>query len=182
MLYTKCNKCALGDFRDENDYKIVWGEGSLNADIMVVGEAPGKKEAETGKPFVGKSGKYLRIELFQRFTEENVFIINTVMCRPPENRDPLPEEQNKCYQHIYTQINLVKPKIFITVGKVSSNWFSKIIGEDYQIYKMKLVEFGDLKFIWAPLYHPAYITRKVSLKEDFGKAINHINKLYRNIK
>ena len=160
MNYIQCDRCGLADFRKENDYKTVWGDGPSNAKIVLIGEAPGADEAVQGKPFVGRSGKLLRQILSKFFNlEEQIYIINTVKCRPPENRAPTIEEQNKCFPYAFSQIYTIRPKVILTAGKVSSDWFSRMVKLPYEIYQPQVVELDDLKILWLPLYHPAYLLR-----------------------
>jgi uracil-DNA glycosylase len=115
-----CEWCALSKTRS----KVVPGEGSARAQIMFIGEAPGKKEDETGRPFVGAAGKFLEEMLaIIKLKREDVFIANVVKCRPPENRDPTPEEVAACWPWLLAQIKLIRPKLIVTLGRHSMERF-----------------------------------------------------------
>ena len=157
----KCVRCPLGQGREDNNYEIVWHDGSPSAKIMIVGEAPGKEEAETGKPFVGRAGKKLR-SILKDFVDlkKDVFITNTVLCRPPDNRNPEISEQDACFPHLEAMFFTIKPRLVMTVGRVSSDWLLRVIHKEYNIYEMKEVTWGGHWFLWLPLYHPSYLLRK----------------------
>lgn len=113
-----CQKCSLGATRN----KFVFGVGNPNADLMLIGEAPGAEEDKQGIPFVGRAGKLLTDILKAiNFEREEVYIANILKCRPPNNRDPLPSEREVCKPYLYKQIELIKPKIILCLGKVASN-------------------------------------------------------------
>ncbi|MES3004713.1 MAG: uracil-DNA glycosylase [Patescibacteria group bacterium] len=153
----------LYKYRIENKYFPVVGEGSHSAKIMFVGEAPGKNEAETARPFCGKSGKVLdeMLESIQ-LNRSDVYITNIVNDRPPENRDPSPKEV-KTYAHFLDrQINIVQPEIIATLGRFSMEYIMKKFGLEDKIDKIgslhgkKFIaeaEYGPITII--PLYHPA---------------------------
>jgi hypothetical protein len=109
-----CTKCALGHSRT----KFVFGYGSPDADLMFVGEAPGRDEDLQGKPFVGRAGQLLTLMLQAiDLRREDVFIANVLKCRPPNNRDPLPEEIEQCEPYLLRQIALIKPKLIVALGR-----------------------------------------------------------------
>lgn len=156
-----CTKCDLGKYREETGGKIVWRDGNLDAKIMLLGEAPGAAEEASGKPFVGRAGKKLRAILSKFIDlEKDIFISNTTLCRPPDNRKPTLEEQAICFPHIEAMFFLIKPKLVITAGRISSDWLSQILHKEYEIYKMQEVRWNDLWFLWLPMYHPSYLLRK----------------------
>jgi len=177
-----CHNCELGNFRKENNYKIVWGEGSLNARIMLVGEAPGENEALEGRPFIGRSGKLLR-KLLSEFLDikKDIFITNTVLCRPPNNREPNIEEQLSCYPHLDTTFHLIKPKLILTAGKVAAEWLSRITHKDYKIYQLEEAEWDDVWFLWLPLYHPSYLLRKPTEKDKFKATLEKYSKIIKKL-
>ena len=111
-----CEKCALFEGRTN----VVPGDGSWEAEVMFIGEGPGKDEDIQGKPFVGASGKFLT-QLIESIglTREDVFITNVVKCRPPENRDPFPEEISSCWAYLVRQIKEIKPLVIVTLGRHS---------------------------------------------------------------
>ena len=115
-----CRKCAL---RAECK-QVVPGAGSAKAKIMFIGEAPGKKEDESGVPFVGAAGKFLDEMLgIIDLKREDVYIANAIKCRPPQNRDPLPEEKEICREWLEKQIRVIQPKLIVTLGRHSMNLF-----------------------------------------------------------
>ena len=166
-----CKKCTLHKCRKN----AVPGEGSYSAEIMFIGEAPGKDEDTQGKPFVGASGKLLT-QLIESIglSREDVFISNVVKCRPPENRDPLPDEVAACWPYLEQQIRIIKPLLIVTLGRHSMARFLldlKISDVHGQAKRAK--GFWKEKQVYLPLYHPAvalYDPRKKEvLFEDFKK-------------
>jgi len=120
-----CKRCNLWKTRNN----IVIGEGSLNADIMFIGEAPGYYEDKQGRPFVGKAGKILD-ELLNsvELKREEIYITNILKCRPPGNRDPLPEEIKACTPYLDRQIEIIKPKKICTLGNFATNYIFSSFG------------------------------------------------------
>ena len=161
-----CEKCALYHSRK----KAVPGEGPARCEIMFIGEGPGFYENEQGRPFVGAAGKFLDELLAQAgLKRPDVWITNVVKCRPPGNRDPLPDEVATCNQYLERQIRAIDPSIIITLGRHSMSKFmpgSKITAVHGQMRKV-----GD-RFVIA-MYHPAAALHQASLKPallaDFGK-------------
>ena len=115
-----CTKCRLHQFRKN----AVPGEGNPHAEIMFIGEAPGYNEDIQGRPFVGAAGKLLTelIVNILRIPRSSVYITNVVKCRPPENRDPYPDEIQTCTPYLDKQISIIKPKVIVTLGKHSTNY------------------------------------------------------------
>jgi len=160
----KCTRCGLANGRTN----AVPGEGPAQAEIMLIGEGPGFHEDQQGRPFVGPSGQFLT-ELLERagYRRDQVFITNVVKCRPPGNRDPLPEEIEACAHHLDQQIALINPKAIVTLGRFSmARWFpgqkiSAIHG------KAKTI---DGRVVVA-MFHPAAALHQRSLRslieEDF---------------
>ncbi len=158
---------------------MVWGGGNTHAKIMLIGEAPGKEESEQGKPFVGRAGKKLR-GILSGFLDldKDIYITNTVLCRPPDNRNPSIDEQNTCFPHIETQIRIIRPRLVMTAGRVSSDWFSRFVHLTYIVYQMQEWKLDDMYALWLPLYHPSYLLRGGGVqhkhysrvKEDFELA------------
>ena len=110
-------KCALG----KNRKNFVFGMGNPNSDIVFVGEAPGKNEDLKGIPFVGRGGQLLdKILVAVNLTRKDVYILNVLKCRPPENRDPLQEEIDKCEPYLKKQLSLIKPKLIVSLGRISA--------------------------------------------------------------
>lgn len=161
-----CTKCALHESRK----KSVPGDGPADAEIMFIGEGPGFHENEQGHPFVGAAGKFLDQLLEQAgVTREDVFIGNVVKCRPPGNRDPLPEELAECDVYLEAQIKTINPSIIVTLGRFSMNKFipgAKISTIHGQMQKI------DERFV-IPMFHPAAALHQPALKPailaDFAK-------------
>jgi DNA polymerase len=140
----------------EQATNLVMGDGNVNADIVFIGEAPGKNEDEQGLPFVGAAGKFLNEMLAEAgMDRSDVYITNIVKYRPPNNRDPLPEEKKAFWPYLLKQLQIIEPKVVITLGRHSMEYFlpdmkiSQIHGE------AKRIQFGDHKLVIVPLYHPA---------------------------
>jgi DNA polymerase len=154
-----CQKCALYHSRK----KAVPGEGSANSEVIFIGEGPGFYENEQGRPFVGAAGKFLDELLTQAgLKREEVFIGNVVKCRPPSNRDPMPEEIAACNEYLDRQIAAINPKVIVTLGRYSMAKFlpnakiSSVHGQAIQIGGRLVV----------PMYHPAAALHQPSLKSD----------------
>lgn len=146
-----CKKCTL--FKSRKN--IVFGEGNLYAKLMFIGEAPGKYEDLSGKPFVGDAGKLLsKIIDAMHLKREDVYICNILKCRPPNNRDPLPEEVEKCLPFLIKQIELIKPEIIVTLGKIST---SVLLNTSEKINKLrgKFYNYKGIKLL--PTFHPAHL-------------------------
>ncbi len=170
-----CKKCLLYKTR----HKPVPGEGSLDAEIMFIGEGPGRNEDLTGRPFVGAAGKFLD-ELLAGIglKREDVFIGNVVKCRPPNNRVPLLSEIEACKPYLYAQIAIIQPKIICTLGNTPLN---TLISPHLTIGRVHGKVFKKDGFTFIPLYHPAaalyHNALKVVLKEDFAKLKDYLENL-----
>jgi uracil-DNA glycosylase family 4 len=138
---------------------VVFGAGNANADLMFVGEAPGRHEDEQGLPFVGQAGKLLETLLGEIGLERpDVFIANVLKCRPPGNRDPKPEEVVKCLPFLAAQIALLKPRIILAVGRIAAQ---NLLATDAPLARLrgKLHAFGAANTPLVITYHPAYLLR-----------------------
>jgi len=169
----------LYQYRTENKFLPVIGEGSHDTSIMFIGEAPGKNEALTGKPFCGASGKVLDQLLSHIEIERNdVYITNIVKDRPQDNRDPKPEEIDLYAPFLLRQIDIIKPRIIATLGRFSMDFIMKSFGLNNQIESISKIHgktfvintsWGEILFV--PLYHPAVAvysrSRLDELKKDF---------------
>jgi DNA polymerase len=157
---------------------VVFGAGNPDAKIMFIGEAPGKKEAETGIPFVGSSGKILDKMLAEiNLKREDVYLTNICKCRPPENRNPLPQEISACFPWLEKQIAIIKPKIIVTLGKYALNSFfpeAKISEKHGKICEYVFSDLEKIKIL--PFYHPAAARQNKKIRamfhEDFQKLLN----------
>jgi len=167
-----CVNCALHEGRK----KSVPGDGPADAEIMFIGEGPGFHENEQGHPFVGAAGKFLDQLLAQAdVTREEVFIANVVKCRPPGNRDPLPEELAACDVHLEAQIQAINPSIIVTLGRFSMNKF--ITGAKISAIHGQMQKVGGRYVI--PMFHPAAALHQPPLKPsilaDFAKLPEQLN-------
>jgi len=175
-----CRKCAL-----RNGCKqVVPGAGSAEAEIMFIGEAPGKNEDEQGIPFVGAAGKFLdEMLLAINLKREDIYIANTVKCRPPQNRDPLPEEKDTCWNWLEKQIEIIKPKIIVTLGRHSMNLFlpeQRISEVHGRALRRDVPKMG--KQIFFTLYHPAAALYNGGMREVLMKDFKKIPKVLELIK
>jgi len=162
--------------------QMVFADGNPNAEIVFIGEAPGKKEDEQGIPFVGAAGKFLN-EMLETIglKREDIYITNIVKYRPPNNRDPLPEEKKAFWPYLVRQLDVIQPKLVVTLGRHSMEYFlpnqkiSAIHGEP------KRIEFGDRKQVIVPLFHPAAALYNGGLRQtlldDFSRIPVIISKI-----
>jgi len=167
-----CENCALHEGRKRS----VPGEGPANAEIMFIGEGPGFHENEQGRPFVGAAGNFLDQLLAQAgVTRADVFIGNVVKCRPPGNRDPLPEELAACDVHLEAQIKAINPSIIVTLGRFSMNKF--IPGAKISSIHGQMQKIGE-RFV-IPMFHPAAALHQAALKPsilaDFARLPDQLN-------
>lgn len=159
-----CTKCPLHLTRNN----VVISDGSINADIMLIGEAPGADEDKTGIPFVGRAGKLLNEFLAKAGIkrENDLYIANTVKCRPPGNRKPTKEEKIACGDNLKKQINMVKPKVIILCGATAMESF--IFDKKLTISKARGQVFDydeDKNIKLVPIFHPSYLLRQHSNAE-----------------
>ena len=155
-----CIKCDLHTSRTQT----VFGVGNKNADWLIIGEAPGYDEDQQGEPFVGRAGQLLNSMLMAvGLQREQVFIANILKCRPPDNRDPRPEEVTSCEPYLQRQIELIKPKIILCVGRIAAQNLLKV---DTPIGKMrgKKYSYEPLNIPVVVTYHPAYLLRSPTQK------------------
>ena len=167
-----CQLCSLGETRT----KFVFGEGNPNADLMLIGEAPGAEEDKSGIPFVGRAGKLLNDILKAiGFEREDVFIANILKCRPPNNRDPLPAEREVCKPYLYKQIDLIKPKIILCLGKISAN---VLLNNNDSLTKMRgsVHDINGIKTMVT--FHPAALLRNPNWKRPTWEDVQKVKKLY----
>jgi DNA polymerase len=154
-----CTKCRLSETRTN----AVPGEGSITARIMFVGEGPGQREDESGRPFVGQAGKLLNLLLEQAgIPREDVFITNIVKCRPPQNRVPLADEVIACNDYLMAQIASIEPKFICPLGGAA---LATLLGPDLKISKVRCHVFRKSGILYVPLYHPAAALHQGSLRD-----------------
>lgn len=174
--------------RVENGYFPVIGAGSHDADIMFIGEAPGKNEAKTGRPFCGASGRILDELLSSiKMNREDIYITNIVKDRPTANRDPRPEEIEIYSPFLDRQIEIIKPSVIVTLGRFSMDYIMKKFNLEKELQPISKIHgkifdtktnFGEIKIL--PLYHPAVAiysrTQLPQLKQDFEQLASYNSK------
>lgn len=160
-----CHACTLGDTRTN----LVFGAGNSEARVLIVGEAPGKNEDLQGEPFVGAAGKYLNelLELAD-LEREDVYIANVLKCRPPQNRNPKPEEIQACAPFLREQTRSIDPEVIVTLGNFATKF---ILKTDCGITSMRGKLYKTGKFTVLPIFHPAAAiydrTKRPILEDDF---------------
>lgn len=162
-----CQKCPLAKTRTN----VVFSDGKPNSNIVLIGEAPGANEDLQGKPFVGRAGQLLD-KIFESVglsRERDIYICNTLKCRPPENRDPLPSEKEACRNYLDAQLNILKPKIILLCGRVALTSFlpnvasiSKVRGKWFD---------GPNGSKMMPIFHPSYLLRNPIARPGSPKAL-----------
>ena len=170
-----CRLCPLHEGRTQT----VFGVGDVNADLMLIGEAPGAEEDRRGEPFVGRAGKLLDAMLRALgMTREQVFIANILKCRPPNNRDPRPEEVRACENYLVQQINTVKPRLILALGRVAAQ---NLLKTETPIGKMrgKRFQYGHPPVPVVVTYHPAYLLRSPREKKKSWQDLQLAMTLYK---
>lgn len=169
-----CERCALA----KNRTNLVFGYGNKDAEVLFVGEGPGENEDLQGKPFVGRSGKLLDMYLhsIDLDRDKNIYIANMVKCRPPQNRDPKPEEQDICIDWLREQVRIMRPKIIVCLGRISAQ---RLIHPDFKVTKQH-GEFIDKNgTLMMGTFHPAALLRNPNNK---GEALDDFMALQEKIK
>ena len=156
-----CHLCQLSKSRTN----VVFGEGNLTAKLMFVGEGPGASEDSLGRPFVGKSGELLTkmIENVLKLKREDIYIANIVKCRPPNNRTPYEEEAYTCLPYLQKQLEIIKPKIVVTLGATAYRYLTN---DNTPITKIRGTIHKKSNFTLIPTYHPSYLLRNPSAKKE----------------
>ena len=156
----QCSGCSLCSSRTN----IVFGTGNPDASLMFVGEAPGEKEDLSGTPFVGAAGKLLDKYLVAAdINREDVYIANILKCRPPKNRDPLPEEEDACMEYLRSQVKIIMPKMIVCLGRISA---MRLIKPDFRITAEHGIFFERGKFTICAVYHPSALLHDPRKKDD----------------
>ena len=164
----ECRACGLCETR----HNVVFGVGNPQAEILFIGEGPGENEDLQGEPFVGRAGKLLdrMLEAVGLSRKHNIYIANMVKCRPPQNRDPLPEEQQACAHWLSEQIRLINPKIVVCLGRIAAFHF---ISPDFKVTRQHGEFMEKDGILYMGMFHPAAILRNPNQKpitfEDFIK-------------
>lgn len=172
----QCRKCGLCETRT----KVVFGVGNPQAKVLFVGEGPGENEDLQGEPFVGRGGQLLdkMLAAVDLDRHQNIYIANIVKCRPPKNRDPLPEEQEACIDWLRNQFSLIQPKIVVCLGRIAA---AKLIKEDIKITREHGVFFDKHGTLMMGTLHPAALLRNPNNKpgafEDFLKLRKKMDEL-----
>lgn len=150
-----CTACSLCETRQN----VVFGVGNKQADLLIIGEAPGAQEDKQGEPFVGRAGQLLNNMLRAiNLKREDIYIANILKCRPPNNRDPKPEEVNSCTPFLTKQIALLQPKVIMTVGRIAAHF---LLDSNLSMAKLrgKPFTYGEQQIPLIVTYHPAYLLR-----------------------
>lgn len=171
-----CNRCVLR----QGCTNVVPGEGNPHADIMFIGEGPGQEEDRTGRPFVGKAGELLtKMIAAIGMQRDEVYICNTVKCRPPANRTPMPEEMLACKPYLREQFKLVRPKIIVLLGAAAGK---DILGEQFRVTRDR-GKWVERKGVWfMPTYHPSALLRNELLKRPAWEDFKAVREKYNELK
>lgn len=155
-----CTRCRLAGARTN----VVFGVGNPDADLMFIGEAPGRDEDLQGEPFVGRAGQLLTdIIKAMKLTRDDVYIANVIKCRPPENRNPEPDELDACRPFIRRQVELIQPKVIVTLGRFGLQSLTEK-GYGISAVRGQWLDYNGIKLM--PTYHPAYLLRNPAAKKD----------------
>jgi len=167
-----CQKCPLGKTRN----KFVYGVGNPHADLVFIGEGPGRDEDLKGEPFVGRAGKLLdKILEAIKFTRDDIYILNMVKCRPPENRDPLPEEMEACSPYLIEQLRLIKPKLICLLGRVAAQ---RLLDTKTPLGKLRGTFHNFMGAEVLVTYHPAALLRFQAYKRDTWEDMQKLKARY----
>ena len=170
-----CTKCALHESRTQT----VFGVGSKNADWLIIGEAPGDEEDRQGKPFVGPAGGVLtEMLLAAGLQREDVYIANILKCRPPANRDPLPDEVDCCQAYLQQQIILMQPQLILAVGRIAAH---NLLQTKVKLGDLrgKVHHYGDTDIPVIVTYHPAYLLRSLLEKRKVWYDLQFAQAVYK---
>ena len=166
------------------DTNLVFGEGNPECQVLFIGEAPGAKEDEQIRPFVGRSGQLLRKSIRELgWSEEDVYITNIVKRRPPENRDPLPEEIVAYKPYLTRQIQILNPKLIVPLGRFSTNYFlpeAKISRDQGHLFQATL-EDKEKNWFVAPMFHPSAALRVPVMMAEFQKNFKNLPAMLKKI-
>lgn len=163
-----CQQCALASSRTQ----VVFGHGNPKADVMFVGEAPGYYEDKAGRPFVGAAGKLLD-RLLQEIgiQRSEIFIANVLKCRPPQNRDPLPEEVEACKPYLLRQIAIIKPRVICTLGNCATQL---LLGKKVGITRVRGRAFPMPDYVVFPMLHPAAALHREAFQAPIREDFQHL--------
>ncbi len=170
-----CRKCQLSKSRRQ----VVFGSGNPDAVLMLIGEAPGQEEDMQGIPFVGPAGQLLtKILDAIHIAREEVYIANIIKCRPPQNRDPLPDEQQVCVTFLHQQIEIIQPKLILALGRISGQY---LLNSTQNISELrgKVHHFREIPMMVT--YHPAALLRNPEWKRETWEDVQNLQKLYEKL-
>jgi DNA polymerase len=172
VIGPECSRCKLHTL---GRTQVVFGVGNPSADLMFVGEAPGADEDIQGEPFVGRAGQLLtKIIEAIGLKRDDVYIANVIKCRPPGNRNPEPDEVEQCEPFLFRQIDTVKPKVIVALGKFAAQCLLRTTDP---ITRIRGREFKYRDAILIPTYHPAYLLRTPSAKRDVWEDMKRVRDL-----
>ena len=168
-----CTRCKLHTLGRK---QVVFGVGNPNADLMFVGEAPGADEDVQGIPFVGRAGQLLTdiIEKGLKIPRSDVYIANVIKCRPPQNRNPEPDEVETCEPFLFRQIDVIRPKVIVALGKFGAQTLLRTL-EPISRLRGRVFDYRGAKLI--PTFHPAYLLRNPSSKRDVWEDMKLVQRL-----
>lgn len=172
----RCTQCGLCETR----HNVVFGVGNRDARIMFVGEGPGEQEDLQGEPFVGRAGQLLddMLSIIDLDRKTNCYIANIVKCRPPQNRDPMETEQDACIGYLMNQIELIKPKIIVCLGRIAA---MRLIRDDYRITR-EHGQWVQKDGMWmTAIYHPSALLRDVSKRPETFEDLISIREKMRQV-
>jgi DNA polymerase len=168
----ECHLCELSKSRQ----KVVFGEGDPQADILFIGEGPGTTEDSSGKPFVGRSGELLTkmIENVLHISRSDVYVTNIVKCHPANNAAPTPTQAHTCQPYLMKQIELIQPKLIVTLGATAYHYLT---GDDTEISKVRGTLHKQHAYTVIPTYHPSYLLRNPSAKKEVFEDLLKVKEL-----
>lgn len=170
-----CCKCPLCQTR----HNVVYGVGPAETSIMFIGEGPGQQEDLMGEPFVGAAGQLLdRMLSIICLGRHNCYIANIVKCRPPQNRDPQPAEQEACYPWLQEQIQIIRPKIIVCLGRIAA---MKIIKDNFRITKEHGIWFEKDGIQYTAIYHPSALLRDVTRRPETFRDLQNLRQKVREL-
>jgi len=171
-IVDSCHLCELSKSR----HKVVFGEGNPQADLMFVGEGPGATEDSTGRPFVGRAGELLTkmIENVLHIPRSQAYIANIVKCRPPGNRVPTPTEAFTCRPYLLKQIEIVRPRIIVTLGATAYRYLTN---DDTPISRVRGHLIHTESYLLIPTFHPSYLLRNPSAKKAAWEDLLNVKRL-----
>lgn len=170
-----CRACGLADTRTN----VVFGVGSPTAEVLLVGEAPGASEDQQGEPFVGAAGKLLDDMLAMiGLRRQEIYITNSVKCRPPKNRDPMEIEQDACIDYLRNQVALIRPKIIVCLGRIAA---LRLIRSDFRITR-EHGQWVEKRGVWmTAIYHPSALLRDTSKRPETFRDLKSIQQKIREL-